>query len=272
LKLRNELGMSHQPLYLVGLITDDARLGDKLRNVQSLVQPFGVPDVYVYGLDEATGQRLLGQRAAWAQVHDHGAKIFVAGYEGTFEAMGDLLDMFVHAWRPSSTEAAKWHGAGHAIVSYDNPQSGPANPHLWRQNYGVVLWAAGYDGAMPYAYQHCFGDCYDDLDDKTYRDHLLAYPTVDGVIDTIAWEGFREGVYDVRYIQTLETQINAVLRDGDAERRDAAREAQDYLQTLKKLVNACPTNGLGRSSQLDLDLGAMRRRVIAHLARLRTRP
>ena len=27
----------------------------------------------------------------------------------------------------------------------------------------------------------------------------MAYPTVDGMIDTIAWEGFREGVDDVRY-------------------------------------------------------------------------
>jgi hypothetical protein len=31
----------------------------------------------------------------------------------------------------------------------------------------------------------------------------MVYPTVDGVIDTIQWEGFREGVDDVRYLSTL---------------------------------------------------------------------
>ena len=33
--------------------------------------------------------------------------------------------------------------------------------------------------------------------------------TVDGVIDTIAWEGYREGVDDVRYVTTLQKAIEA---------------------------------------------------------------
>ena len=35
------------------------------------------------------------------------------------------------------------------------------------------------------------------------RDHVFAYPTTNSVIDTVQWEGFREGVDDVRYFQTL---------------------------------------------------------------------
>ena len=36
-----------------------------------------------------------------------------------------------------------------------------------------------------------------------YRDHVFAYPTTNGVIDTIQWEGFREGVDDTRYVASL---------------------------------------------------------------------
>ena len=36
-----------------------------------------------------------------------------------------------------------------------------------------------------------------------YRDHVFAYPTSNGVIDTIQWEGWREGVDDTRYVATL---------------------------------------------------------------------
>ena len=32
---------------------------------------------------------------------------------------------------------------------------------------------------------------------------MFTYPTSDGVIDTVQWEGFREGVDDTRYLATL---------------------------------------------------------------------
>ena len=32
----------------------------------------------------------------------------------------------------------------------------------------------------------------------------MAYPMTDGVIDTIQWEGYREGVNDIRYLATLD--------------------------------------------------------------------
>ena len=42
-----------------------------------------------------------------------------------------------------------------------------------------------------------------DFDHERFRDHVFAYPTSAGVIDTIQWEGFREAVDDVRYLATL---------------------------------------------------------------------
>ena len=58
------------------------------------------------------------------------------------------------------------------------------------------------------------------------RDHVFAYPTTNGVIDTIQWEGFREGVDDVRYYQTLK---NLIAQNPDTE---IALNAQEYLDDI----------------------------------------
>ena len=59
------------------------------------------------------------------------------------------------------------------------------------------------------------------------------YPTADGMIDTIAWEGFREGVDDVRYATTLTLQIAAAMAGKDPERTRVAGEAQQYLNEFE---------------------------------------
>jgi hypothetical protein len=76
---------------------------------------------------------------------------------------------------------------------------------MYRKNFGFTLWNAGYDGAMDYAYQaevNDVGHIWNDFDNPEYRDLVFAYPATSGVIDTIQWEGFREGVDDSRYIAT----------------------------------------------------------------------
>ena len=52
--------------------------------------------------------------------------------------------------------------------------------------------------------------------------------TVKSLIAPVQWEGFREGVDDVRYVTTLE---KAIEETADAE---AAREARQWLEDLKR--------------------------------------
>jgi len=115
---------------------------------------------------------------------------------------------------------------GHKIFSYANPQVGEEEPETFRRNFGLVLWKAGYDGAMDYAYQHGFGHIWNDFDYEGRRDASFTYPTVNGIVGTIQWEGFREAVDDVRYITTLEQAIEAA-RD-----IEQARQAQQWLDDL----------------------------------------
>jgi hypothetical protein len=110
------------------------------------------------------------------------------------------------------------------------PQVGNEEPETYRRHFGVELWKEGLDGAMDYAHQHGFGHVWNDFDDPTYRDRVFAYPTLDGVIDTLQWEGFREGVDDVRYLTTLVQHIEKAKTDPAKQR--LAKEAEQWVATI----------------------------------------
>jgi hypothetical protein len=256
LDVRRDLGMDNQSLYFTGMGTgnssDPAELQALKQSVEDLVAfvaPYGVTDFYIYGIDEASGSALLAQQLAWQAVHEGGGKVFVAGYMGAggnFDAVGDVQDLLVCAYAPSAEEAARWHGVRHFIFNYGNPQGGYEQPERYRRNYGLLLWQADYDGAMDFAYQCSFGSIWNDFDHGHYRDHVFAYPTVDGVIDTIQWDGFREGVDDVRYLTTL----LLLLEEKKAEGKDTS-----FTETWLAQLKDAPL----------VDLDKIRARIIEHI-------
>ena len=211
-----------------------------------VLRPWGYSEVYFYGEDEAMGEALRAQKAAWKATQEAGARTFVAGYAGTFEAMGGLLNCAVYFGRPTEQEAAKWHGVGSTVLSYANPQVGVEDPLVYRRNYGLALWRAGFDGAMDYAYQHAFHAVWNDFDDPDYRDHVFAYPTANGVVGTLQWEGFREGVDDVRYIATLQAEV--------------ALASPDLAAQGQRFLNRIDPGG---------DLDHIRSRVVEQIEKLR---
>jgi hypothetical protein len=235
MQIRDEVGMPGGPFLNLGrgtgTTTDPVQLTalqDDVRKWIALCEGYGYDTVYLYGIDEATGEQLAGQRAAWKAVQDAGGKTFVACYKKTFEAMGNLLNCAVLAGPPDPAEGEKWHSVGSLAFCYANPQVGCEEPETYRRNFGLVLWKAGFDGAMDYAYQHGFNHVWNDFDDPTYRDHNFTYPTVNGIVDTVQWEGFREAVDDARYVTTLEEAIKKAP-EGKA---DAARQAKAWLDAL----------------------------------------
>lgn len=247
LTARNEIGMGGQPFYL-----HDDNAGpagywpiDRVQQYLELVRSYGFTDLYMYGVDEAYGQALLDQRESWQAIRNAGGKMFVACYFNAFELVGDLLDLAVYCYEPSAEEAAKWHSVGHQIFCYNNPQVGEEKPETYRRNFGLLLWQADYDGAMNFSYQWQRGNIWNDFDDNEYRDHVFAYPTINGVIDTIEWEGWREGVTDVRYLTTLLDTIEWGKMHG----KDTTG-AENYLANLKN------------SNLANLDLDTVRQDMI----------
>lgn len=228
LEIRKRAGLFNDALYTLGVQTGNPIAPTKLEALKNkanrwleIARKYGYTEVYFYGIDEARGDRLRSQRPAWKAIHDAGGKIFAACSEkGTFETMGDLLDLAVWHGAPDRQEAKKFHKIGHQIFCYSNPQVGVEEPETYRRNFGILLWKAGYDGAMDFAYQYAMGHIWNDFDHKKYRDLVFAYPTINGVIDTIQWEGFREGVNDIRYLTTL---INHIKKVGPNKKESAAK-------------------------------------------------
>ena len=235
LEIRQEVGLPTEAFYNLGRGTGSTTDPQELATLKAdvakwieLCEGFGYEQVYFYGIDEARGDRLAAQRATWKAVQEAGGKTFVACYTKTFEAMGSLLNCAVLAGRPNPEERAKWHSVDSHAFTYAYPQVGNEEPETYRRNFGLVLWRAGFDGAMDYAYQHGFGHVWNDFDSTSYRDHNFSYPTVNGVVGTVQWEGFREAVDDVRYAATLQ----AAIEGAPGAKADVAKAAQDWLDTM----------------------------------------
>lgn len=274
LLLHDQVGAQRDPLFFLGLQTTHEFLGispaavpGRLRELVPLFvrlgKEHGAKSVFIYGRDEAKGQELVAQHGLWEVVHQAGAKVFAAGYGDAFGLVGSQLDMLIYQGKPDAIEARRWHQAGHGILSYGNPQTGPENPFLFRLNYGLVLWANDFDGAMPYAYQHCFGSCWNDVDHPKYRDHVLAYPTSGPPIPTIAWEGLREGIDDVRYVRALERVIR-----GHVSQPRLAEEASAYLASLRREMMRLQAKSGPFNQNAEIDIDAVRQRVIGYILSL----
>ena len=261
LRIRGRVGMAKDALFIRPVDTWPdftpeflESVKEKVTEVIRIAQSHGFSDVYFYGVDEAAGEGLTAQRAFWSVIHEAGGKIFVAGRrEQNFALVGDIQDLLVCGGKPYREEAEKWHSVGHKIWCYGYPQACAENPERYRRNYGLLLWKADYDGACTFAYQCAFGNVWNDFDHARYRDVVFVYPTVDGVIGTIAFEGYREAIDDIRYATTLKLAIERARTAGTKTRGEIASEAVKWL------------------SEVDVekaDLDAVRRRMIDFILKL----
>jgi len=204
--------------------------------IKAWTQQRGYPDVFLGARDEAWGDALAGERDSMVAVHDGGAKVFVAVMHTMFyDRVGDVLHRPVMgsdigtqirvamakydrkgiipnlaemaetvgfhktAGRPGFRKAIDGiHRQGRKVFTYMNPVAGLPLPELQRRNEGLGLWRTGFDGTMTWAYTH--------IQSKSPDQPMIfakVYRTDDGVLDTVYWEGYREGVDDVRYLTTL---------------------------------------------------------------------
>lgn len=211
LVIRDSVGFSKDKLYVVGMTAGSQKTSSDIKKMMrqgkqwiNIAANNQYNEVYIYGIDEAKGDLLLSELPVWKKAKELGVKIFVACDFDAVEICGDILDLPVLGGGLFYSDIVeKWHKYGKKVLVYGNPQVGIENPLIYRSNYGYKLFCSGYDGVMDYAYQHAFGHIWNDFDSPRFRDHVFAYPTTDGVIDTIQWEGFREAVDDIRYLTAL---------------------------------------------------------------------
>lgn len=184
--------------------------------------------IYCYGRDEATGSRITRQLANWDVIRNNGGKVWASIAVGQFQYTAGKLDVAVlHGGTQGAAslssgfdenhkrEIKKYHDSGARVWSYAHPFAGQENAEIYRRNYGLALWKAGYDGVMNFIYQFTAPEVlFNDFMHGNYRDLSYTIPITDGLISTVGWEGMREAVDDVRYLSTLLNKMDALKKSG----------------------------------------------------------
>ena len=172
------------------------------------------------------------QRDLALTVHKHGWNMFAHGMgSGNFDFAGDLQD----AQMPSYLDrklADQWHAVGSPVAAYAKPFASPENPAIHRRYLGFLRYLHHrYDGNM----QHGLKDMNPNQfapnpgGDGNFRCQTMLYPTQDGFLETICWEGVREAFDDVRYATYLKKLAKPRLHDANEYIRREARRAMQWL-------------------------------------------
>jgi hypothetical protein len=279
LRIRGEEGMDNRRIYYSGIQLGDpanpsgtvnlAELDSAVRQIIAVASEFGAEEVYFFGMDEARGTSLTAQRQAWETVRAAGGRVIATSIsQDNINSMSDIQDVCVAQTYPDAATSGAWQDAGKRLFLYGVPQGGVEQPDTYRRNFGLLLWQKRYDGAMTYLYHNGaiqtgstgLATSYNDFcpNPDTGKQFMMVYPTANGVLGTVQWEGYREGMNDLAYLATLENRIAATGASSPADGQQAASEAAAWLGTLRA--------GDANADRTDLD--AMRATAAAYIARM----
>ena len=196
-------------------------LRDTIAKTRALsLEKLGHTDFYSYGIDEGGAGTIRAERDAWRIAHEAGGKVGVTSF--AHRELLFALDLMILPGIPAERrekEVRLFHDANPEPLCgwYANPHCGPESPDYFRRVHGLTAWQAGYDVSLNYCW---WRNNWNDMAvpyEPNLRAIVSAYGAADGVIDTLAWEGIREGLDDIRYA-TLCKQLAtkaAASSDGD---------------------------------------------------------
>ena len=128
------------------------------------------------------------------------------------------------------------HKNGNKIFTYFDPQGGQPFPEYHRRHRGLGLWKTGLDGTMTWAYVH-IGKKVPRPDDAKLKNNGVDISSnsfvmrgPQGPVDTLSWEGYREGYDDARYLATLQDAIARAKAAG--KHVDFSAQTQRWLDNI----------------------------------------
>lgn len=221
------------------------------RAAQWLDKTVGHHNVYLGYGDEPGATWLMNARPVYEAYQREGFKFIIAGGNAVFAKAGYIYDWHnVAKWPEDDSSTQLWNAIGKAHVAwYAAMHVGSENPAFNRRQYGLAPYLANYSATCNYA--HHFGSYNDNR--LTYRPMVFAYGIHGGVLDTLQWEGYREGIDDIRYATLLMRLAHQAAKSDEISERYAGNRA---LQFMAKL------------SRADADLNAARMEMIRHIMAL----
>ncbi len=242
IQLLKESGMSTKPLFahtggnfgfreFYNRKAHKAILQDLIESAHKLTrEAAGHDDIYFYGVDEAAGERLTKEFEVWEDMQAMKAKVFTTAHRVAAPLVAGKIAIMISSGVPGRQFSQDLHAKGGLIWNYANPQAGDKpNPFPYRVNFGFGVYSANYDGIATYAYNVSALNPWNDFDNKVEPDLAFVIGTADGVVDTPSWEGYREGIDDVRYATKLRQSIAKTRQGGDKNKIAIADAADAWL-------------------------------------------
>ena len=218
---------------------------------------FGHRNWFFFGRDEAGPGTQRIQTGFWRAVKDRGAGVFATTMGPMYRQVSWLDDLADVAARCSYSFAGGWHAGGAKCYTYAGTFCGVECPDVWRRSKGIRFYFADFDGLCDYIFfREDIGNHWNGLQptDSGYRRMLSVFPTEDGFVTTVQFEGYREALDDVRYYSLLRLLAEKAIRSGDAAKRAAGREAIAWFDST--------------DPEFVFDLDAFRREVAARIVKL----
>ena len=241
LQILREEGMETRPLFLhTGgnfgfrhLYKSAEHRGLLKKMIEETHALIGHKDIEFYGVDEAHGPYLTAQFEVWRDMREMGAEVFTTSVRTNVQQIAGKISTVIASGVPDRLYSGDMHARGGRIWNYANPQAGQKEkPFPYRVNFGFGVYTANYDGIATYAYNVSAAHPWNDFDNRVEPDLAFVIGTADGVVDTPSWEGYREGIDDIRYATKLREEIGKAGKSGSAEKKRIAAAADGWLDKI----------------------------------------
>lgn len=190
--------------------------------------PNGV--VFFYGIDEATGAGSMRYMSIYRDyIYSKGGKVLSSGWGNNYMFMPSAETMHAEAAIIDKEIADRWHAIKGRLISYAGPFAGPDNPDLMRRSHGMKMYRANYDGFFMLSYVEGLHSWNERVRGK-YRNFSMAYPTKSGPVNSIAFEGLREGLDDIRYATLMRQLAEECFASKDLQAIYAAKKAIAWFE------------------------------------------
>lgn len=190
----------------------------------------GHKDIYYYAIDEATGADTMRFMAMYRDyIFSKGTRVISSGWGNNYMFMPSMETMHAEAAIIDKEIADRWHAIKGKLISYAGPFAGPDNPDLMRRSHGMRMYRANYDGFFMLSYVEALHS-WNERVRGTYRNFSMAYPTVEGPVNSIAFEGLREGLDDIRYATLMRQLAEECFASKDLQAIYAAKKAIAWFE------------------------------------------
>jgi len=167
----------------------------------------------------------------------------IGPWTGEDEKLFPYVDLMTYACQKKEN-IEKCKEAGCTFWIYNHGGWGRFNK-IDRLNRGIYTWKTGAKGNYDWVYTWWIEP---KVPPSWHPSFVYVVPAPDGPLPTVAWEGIREGIDDLRYIYTLHQLIEKAKASKDSALMAEAAKAEEVLNDIMKDV---PFEWLDREPYLE---------------------